>query len=262
MINLNEFKNYLFSCLMFSLISCNQIRVITNVPYPKTEKVKTIALIPVVIGKIDQPIIPLIDAGMFNEKTNKLAVQILKEQKNIVGPLRDTLAKQIAKTLKVNVIYGDQLYNYPGYAEIKNDTESLKTEDKEFPILILPENEKMPLICKKGNVPKAILNDQNKEAIQKICTILNVDAIAVGYTKLSVIGAGMFGTTGTAALSMQVFIIYKSGLILSDANILGKRLTINGKKIEEYRYLLNEYPKLTEILIKDLAGQKYKPVSN
>jgi hypothetical protein len=51
-----------------SFSSCNTLKIYTIQPYKKNDKIKEIALMPVVIGKIDQPIFPLIDAAMFNKK--------------------------------------------------------------------------------------------------------------------------------------------------------------------------------------------------
>jgi hypothetical protein len=241
------------------LSSCNQIRVLTSIPYSKSQRIRSVALMPVVIGKIDQPIFPLIDAGMFNSKTNKIANLLIDEQTKIINAFRDSLALIISNQLKINVLSGDELYENPGFGEVQHNASSMETEDKEFPYLIIPDKEKMPFICKKGNLPKALLSEENKKICITICEKLKVDAIAVSFLNLSVLGASAFGISGALATSIKVSIIDKNGKLVSEGFIVGKNTPINGKKIEDYKLKLNEYPFLAEILIKDMSGQKYKP---
>ena len=59
-------------------------------------------LISTYIGKIEQPVLPLIAAAAFNAKTNKIADQIMDMQSKSVDTHREITAKTIEKYFNWN----------------------------------------------------------------------------------------------------------------------------------------------------------------
>ncbi len=240
-----------------SFSSCNTLKIYTIQPYKKNDKIKEIALMPVVIGKIDQPIFPLIDAAMFNKKTNKIADTITVEAQMMIDTFRYALAQYMTEYFGVKVWYGKELSMKEGYANITHLAESLDTKNEHFPSLILAEGDKMPFQIKKGDVEDGLDSEKAEMIAKEVCSHLNVDALAISFTHLSVISAGGFGLSGNVVLFTEIIMFDKNGIPLSSGYAQGKYTTINGKYIYEYRNKLKEFPFLNEILVKDMAGIKY-----
>jgi len=212
---------------------------------------------PVVIEKVDQPVFPLMDAAMFNKKSNKIADSTTLDGKKMIDTFRYSLAQFMTEQFGANVIYGLELSKRAGYSYIENITESLQTNNEHFPVFILADGDKMPFYIKKGDIEDALDNEKAEMIVKDICLQLNVDALAISYTQLNVLDGGGFGISGNVALITQIFMFDKNGIPLSSGCAQGKYTTINGKYIHEYRSKLKEFPFLSEILVKDMAGIKY-----
>lgn len=209
------------------------------------EKVPTVqnaALISTMIGQIQQPIFPLIDAGIFNSITNGIADQIMDLQKQNVDKCRNIIGKSIQKNLNCKVIYADSLNFLPAFEEMKSKyhyKNSLKLENDNYPMIILAKDDINPFKFIDGKVFSYFKTDLYKEPLADIAQKLNLDLIAVSYSTLSVVNVGTFGIYGNLRLDTYLFLFDKDGNKISDAHTWSTPTNISGGKIRDYMQQLD-----------------------
>ena len=186
---------FFYSCIIL-ICSCSSSK---NIHYygTNTEKIEKIALISTIIGKIDQPTLPLIDAAEFNYKTNDIADKINQLQIQKVDEYRSLLASSIKKYFKCSVIYGDSLHYAQEFGILKEKydfPEALKINNKNFPKLICGSNDINPFQFENGKVTEFFKDPVNyQNPISVICKTLGADIIIVSFSRLLVYGTSAFG---------------------------------------------------------------------
>jgi hypothetical protein len=232
----NFLKLSAWAILLFTFASCSTIRV--SYYGRSEEKVKKIALVSTMIGKVDQQIFPLIDAAIFNAKVNKIADDIFEMEKRNVDKLRDRVGESLAANFKVNVIYGDSLYKLSEYGELKKKFDfkrALDTNNERFPFIIIPKKEINPFMFEKGNVI-SYFNETEKNYTQPISSIANklkVELVAVSYSYIST-GAGSFGISGVAQAITYLFIFDKKGNLISSSTNFSKGTVVSGSNVDHF----------------------------
>ena len=221
--------------------SCATMKV--NYYGKKVDKVQNIALFSTLIGKIQQPIFPLIDAAAFNQKTNSIADQIMDLQKKNIDKCQEIIALSLKKNFKCKVLYADSLHTLDGFAELKEKVDfknSLRIENDHYPVIISAKDDINPFRFEKGDVIKYFNNSTNYKAmVSELGKKLNTDLIAVSYSTLTVAGAGMLGIYGFLRLDTYLFLFDKDGDLISDAHSWSKPTNISGKQIDDYKAQLD-----------------------
>jgi hypothetical protein len=223
--------------LAVAITSCSNM----NITYlgKGNEKVEKIALVSTMIGKIYQPTFPLIDASMFNTKTNKIADQIMDMQKKQVTRCQDAVAKSLQKNFACTVIYGDGLIKNPSYEAFKNKynfKSNLRIEDKNFSTVIIPSNEINPFKYNNANFGEFFDNPSNYKATAKaICDNLKTDHVAISISNLSVNGVSSFGIYGYLCLVTNIYLFNKEGELVTKASTWSQQTSMNGDNVENYK---------------------------
>jgi len=233
----NVLKTIVLAILAIAFTSCSTMKI--NYYGKKIENVQSITLVSTMIGKFQQPIFPLLDAGMFNEKTIKIADRIMDIQQKNIDKYRDIVAGSLKTNFKCKVIYGDSLQNTDGFESLKSSSNfknNLRTENDHFPYIITAKNDINPFRFEKGDVVKYFATPENyKSAIAKIGEKTNTEYIAVSYTTLAVGGVGYFGIYGYLMLDTYIYIFNKNGDLVADGRTWSKPTSIGGKEVEEYQ---------------------------
>ncbi len=102
----------------------------------KVDKVQSITLFSTMIGKIQQPVFPLIDAAIFNAKTNSIADQIIDLQKNNIDHFREIVASSLNRNFNCEILYGPSLEAKTELNEIKINYDfqkALRIDNRHFP---------------------------------------------------------------------------------------------------------------------------------
>ena len=252
----NFLKLFSLAILAIAFTSCATMKV--NYSGKKLNKVENIALFSTLIGKIQQPIFPLIDAGIFNVKTNSIADQIMDLQQKNIDKCQQIVAKSLESNFNCNVLYANSLHDLPGFVELKEKYDfknSLRIESDHFPKIITAKGDINPFKFEKGDVIKYFSNSLNyKSQIIEICKKINVDLVAVSYSTLSVTGAGMMGIYGYLRLDTYIYLFDKDGDLVSDGHSWSKPTNIAGKKIEEYRSQLDNLSIIIEPMMKKVKS--------
>jgi len=222
----------------------------------KVNNVQNIALFSTMIGKIQQPVLPLIDAAAFNEKTNSIADQIMDLQKKNIDKCQGIVASSLNKNFNCKVLYADALHTMAGYVELKEKFDfksALRIENDNYPFVITAKNDINPFRLEKGNVLKYFNSSTNyKGVMAELGKKMNTDLIAVSYTTLTVAAVGMFGIYGNLRLDTYLYLFDKEGDLISDAHTWSKPTNISGKKIDEYRAQLDNLSIIIEPMMNKL----------
>lgn len=238
-------KKYLkvmsIAIIVIAFTSCATMKV--NYYGKKVDKVQNVALFSTMIGEIQQPLFPLIDAAVFNEKTNSISDQIMDLQKKNIDKCQGVVALSLKKNFNCKVTYSDSLHALAGFTELKEKFDfknSLRTENDPYPFIVTAKDDINPFKFEKGDVVKYFNNSTNyKEIISELGKRINTDLIAVSYSNLTVVGAGMFGIYGYLRLDTYLYLFDKDGDLISDAHAWSKPTNISGKQIDEYKSQLD-----------------------
>jgi hypothetical protein len=249
---------FIFKCFIimtFLISSCATLRV--NYSGKKVEKPQNITLISTMLGKIQQPLFPLIDAAAFNDKTNSIADQIMDLQKKNIDKFREIIASSLKRNFNCNILYSDSLLKKSGFEELKSNYDfksSLRIENDHFPFIITATGDINPFRFEKGDVYAYFKNPANfKSVVSTICKKTNADIVVVSYSTLTVTGAGMFGIYGYLRLDTNLYIFDKEGDLISDGHNCSKQTNIGGKEIEQYKGQLDNISLIIEPVVSTVA---------
>jgi hypothetical protein len=208
---------------------------------------KSIALVSTMIGKISQSPVPLLDAPPFNNKTNSIAPFIIKEEELIINDYRDSVASMLKKSCNCEVLSGNTLTTNPGYQDIIkkfNFPENLKTNDENFPNIIIPKDEVNIFNfddTRNFKVINYLINaEKTKNTTSEICKLLGTDFVAVFFSNISITKYGMFGGHAQLGLYTIICIYNEEGKLICKAWIYKPMRTIraSGDNVLDYRAVL------------------------
>jgi|GEM_PF-5914028 len=247
----------LMMTIIVFLSSCFALKVNVPISY-QAQSIDKMALFPVMIGKIEQPLFPLLDAAAFNGKTNKIADQIMDSQQKTIEKIREQIAEKLQEYFKCNVLYGKSLHNLEPYSNLKekyHNKTALRIKNDNFPLVIIGSGDVNPFSFSNGNVTAYFKEQKQYEVIsQDLCEKLNVDAIAISFSRLSVIDVGMFGSSGRLRLETHIYIVDKHGKTIAKGYAHSKPASIKGRELEDYQRVLDEFPMLFNLLAKQLIN--------
>ncbi|MEO9474043.1 MAG: hypothetical protein ABJG41_00860 [Cyclobacteriaceae bacterium] len=206
------------------------------------------------IGPVWQPVLPLIDAAAFNEKTNKISDQILDEEQKRVETFKNVLVTSLSEKLPATILTGSDFTseNAQKY-KVEN---GLQIDTKNFPIVFFSEGDMNMVDFGKGkNVNEIFKNSEElKNSISKFATDLNLETVLISYNRLSVIGVGMFGITGNLRLESYLYLYKSNGDLLMDAYGWTKPTAIDGKELNQYQFQLDNFKELADLLSTELVN--------
>jgi len=250
---------FLFLAVLAIFSSCVSIKVKSPVPYNNSQTINKMLLFPVMIGELRQPVIPLIDAAIYNSKTNNIADQIMDMQNKIVDVYRDTAASILEKYFNCDVIYGEILQNEEGYKELiktHNFKRALRVNNDNFPIIITSTGDINPYKYFDGQVNEYFKNSvDRKETVKYICKELNADALAISYSRLNVYSVTAFGGGAKVRLDTYLYIFNKDGSIIAHGYAYSKPV-FSYYSVDEYNSRLNDYFNIFDLLANKLVNKR------
>ena len=232
--------------------SCAATRVKVNTLYTNGVPVDTLNLVSTMIGPVLQPVLPLIDAAAFNEKTNKIADQILDEEQKRVETYKSLLTKSLSEKIQKPIRTGsDFLSDAANRYKVKN---GIQIDNKNFPIVFFSNGDINIIDFEKGRNVNSIFKDNAELKIQvvKLASELKLKTILISYNRLNVIGAGMFGSTGNLRLETYLYLYNSSGNLLIDAYGWSKPTAIRGKELSDYKFQLDNFQELSNLISQEL----------
>lgn len=227
----------------------------------KVDKLNKVALISTFIQ-----FAPPTDNGLyttiFNEKINSISKELNLLFKDYATSYRDSIGRIISKNYNCEVLYGESLQSNPGFLKLKteyNYPSALATYNAMFPLVFLSSGDINPfkdLAGIKINKPDTTISLVEKKTIQDICSILNVDFIAVSYTNIIAMSGNAY-YKGYLQLFTYFGIFDKDGDLIAWGNKIGDFDRMNAGKIEKYPPMLNSF----YVAIKPMLSEIYRKYS-
>jgi len=238
--------------LVMTLFSCNVVRVTADFSEKEVPKVEKIALVSTYIGKIQQPVLPLIDAGLFNKKTNEIADEIIDMQGRYVDKFRENIAANIEKYFNCEVIYGDKLTALDGFGALKENysfPDNLYIENDHFPVMHIASGDINPFTFDDGKVLKYFDDFNNyKLTVFNMCKEMGWDFVAVSYSQLSILSVSAFGISGAIRLDSYIYVFDKFGDLIAKGKAYSKFTNIKGKELGDYESKIEDFSLISDPL--------------
>lgn len=245
---------FLFFILVF-FNSCRTLKIKTEIPFSDTNIDQEIIHLGTIINKPHQPILPLIDAAIFNKRTNKIAAQIDEFEESIILDLENQFIQELTEKTGLPIIQLEDHLKQESLNFIKNKyhkSSGLFLDNNIFPRLITSKELNF-FSFENGNIPKYFRRSINYgPLVKKICEDINAPKVSLLHAKLAVKGVGPFGVLGSIRLEMYLYIFSSSGRIIGKSKLLSKPKKTEGRRLDDYKNIWLEYPSLMKLLIEDL----------
>lgn len=235
------------------LSSCQTTKVQVYSSYPGIIPIDTLNLVSVIYGPVLQPVIPLIDAAVFNGRTNRISEQILEEQRRMTDVYKETLLKNLNKKITTYIKTGD--YFKDEAAEPYKAREGILIDNENFTVVWFDDGGMNLWDYDRGpNIRDIFENDpQLKSRIAGFTRELNVSNVLVCYNRLAITGVGVFGRSGKIRLESYLFLYDVNGIVIMDAYGWTKPSTIGGRELYEYTAQMDKFDELVILLSNELA---------
>lgn len=237
--------------------SCSTLRITTKVPF-KPEKSGKDALIMVMVDKVELPVLPLIDAAIFNKRPRAIANLIQEEEKKMAASFRDSLSKRITESFGMTVMPLELMRARMDSNNIVHHAASLETGNAHFTHIILPEGEINPIDFPKGDFRTFIMTPKMAQKAKILCQLLQVDAVAFSHSNLQIIGVTAFGAQGNLLLKTRFYMFGVDGKMLAEGEGTSKAWLIQGGDVGQYLEQLEDFNYLNQNMLNDIVGIKFK----
>lgn len=233
----NKHLIFLFSCIFLLLLnSCESVKITYSTTKP-LKKVQKVALVSTSISPVRQPLFPLIDAGILNEKTNKISNDIMVMEKKQIKEIERILTENLKQSFKFELVYAENLHQLGGFSQAKakyHFPKSLRTQNENYPLMIMADTSFVPFAFESGKIWKGMQNGSYKSAAATICKELDVEMLIVSDTYLSMVNANTFGISGALRLETNLFLLDKDGDLLASGISVSKAKNVIGSDIGDY----------------------------
>ncbi len=240
-------------CAVMLFSACLSSKVITEVPMSKN-RYDRLCYINTYIGKVHQPTFPLIDAGIFNKKTNGIAVSIMEYQESISGSLEENVLDALKNKLDSDIVfiddYSKELFES---SDLLIGNKGLLLEEDHFSKIISTYPDYNMFDLRDGKFNKYFDDPINyQKDVIDLCDLLDVDGLIFSRANLAVIGIGAFGTSATLRLQMELMVFDDQGRIAASSKGFTKATSIKGKDITQYMEQWQQKIDLANMIIDDV----------
>ena len=251
----------LFLGITFIFTSCaSSLVVLTPYRQVTSDSIEEMALFPVMIGNLETPVFPLIDAAFFDKKVNSISNEIMTMQSKKVDEIRERTAEILEEYFNCKVLYGKELQAKESYDKLYqkyNFTQNLLLGELVFSKILVASGDMNPYPFIKGDVINHFREEQMYQVmVRNLCRELDVDAIAVGYSRLWFGNVQPFGISAKLKLSTYIVIFNKEGKIIGQGNASSKGFNTKGKDVAEYELSLDDFSLIFRPLVQKIISLK------
>lgn len=251
------FKNIFSSLIVISIlaIGCTPTKIV-KVEYNNPTKntiIDTLYIGTVAFGPFDKAILPLLDAAIFNRKTDALSSEILKIQNENINEIQKYLVDKLTSAELPFKVFGPEDLNAEKFTSYKV-TQPLLLDDSNFPVVQFGENN-INLFEKNGNDYKyeiELNKDPNlsdrlgRQKLQENLKKVGIKYFLVMYNRLSTTGVGFFGMDAALRLESDIIIYNQSGFIVTKGTLISKYFRTSGDNILDYRKAATDYVEIID----------------
>lgn len=213
----------------------------------RIEAVKSVAVAQTMIGSVQQPILPLIDAGIARASTNGISEAIVSAEREII----DSYAHRIAQVLEGEL--GFTVKALAPFGESAGLTGHPPQADERYPLILAGEAnyfeaEDFEDIRGVDFGPVAI----------SLCKASDVDAIALSYSFINVMGADMiFGSS--VRLDSYLYLIDKDGVLVVEGRFCSDLLRTSSSDALGFKRVLELFDTWIDKLATDIRTKMGLP---
>ncbi|HEX6813352.1 MAG TPA: hypothetical protein VF384_17155 [Planctomycetota bacterium] len=162
----------------------------------KLAQVKSVALVPPMIGPLDHCSVPFIPAGISSGRVNGISKQIVDAERSVIGRYASALSEHLRTDLGLQVRVLDARAAWtpkPPPPKVRDDWDSDAAPPPPiyFPVVCERELDPLELTARR---PDELDDVDLAPAARALCGELGVDAIAVSYSLLEVTSAEFWGS--------------------------------------------------------------------
>ncbi len=242
--------------IVFSIILSTSCKPTQQIITPeKSPNITGITLLYTGIENFSRPAFPLIDAGVFNAKTDKLAEQIKEAQISAVERYQKIVSKGLAKTYNCEVKTAQDIYNTSNFknlvAQYRNDSAMFNYNKFTFNQSYIAPHEVNVLDMNKGKMTR-FLKSKKKYApsIAEIFKYIDTEYLAISSSKLYIPRVGSFGVRGYIKLETSLYLFDRMGNIVASSFHYTPNRRITGSKLHEYTSTLDLFDAIFETTLK------------
>ena len=255
----NSKRLIVYTLAILVLTGCQTLKVAHY--GPPAEKMKKVVILTTMIDRIYQPPLPLIDAGIFNGKTNDIAEEIIILQQSHVNEYRKILANSFRKHFNCQVLYGESLHSSPQFTGLVNDYDKpgeLYTGNDNFPMVNISDGDINPFSFGGKRLQKFFQYEPNyRGTLGEMAQKLETDYIIVSISQLAVQRVGPFGSNGQLALHTTLYVFDDEGIMLTEVSNRSTGIFIKGKDPEQYGAVLHDFSVILEPMVQGIEA-RYK----
>ena len=195
-------------------------------------------------------------ASVMNSKIEAIADELILMFEPYPNIYRENVASILKEELNCDVLYGEPLQSMPGFEKLKQNnvfTNTLTSEYEIFPDVFQATNDINPFETAKDFETEK--SPEVKSQIMKTCEGLNVNFVAVSYTRLWCLQGNAF-EKGRMYLTTVLYIYDKDGDCIAwgtQSDMTGVPFSAN--KIEKVQDELDKYPELVKQIISKMGDQ-------
>lgn len=145
--------------------------------------IRKVALVPPIIGGVSLPVFPLLDAGIVRAAVNGISEQIVAAEQAVVSGYGDLLAAHLRNDLRLEVVAMEARHVEASAQKPAEPVAKGNDSPPHFPKVFARDLD--PLAFRNRQIASLASVDLAADA-RRICKALDVDAIAVSYTRLEV----------------------------------------------------------------------------
>ena len=243
------------------LLSCTSLKTCVDNPVDLSQKTKVCVLGTEIIPygrprKIKMS--PLDHEAMFDKKVNKNASRLMVAEESRLDSHYKILCNTLAQKYNVEVL-NDEVISAQLSA---NELIELNKASE----LILPDNYFKKVLCSQKGIHPVMYNSEALHTkkkfefssycaeIQKISDNVDADLFLLSIIEPHNRGVGAFGIAAEIHLEMHLLLYDKTGKLVSHLRAQTKGQNVDGKDIDDFMSIIDDYPFLLDKLL--MANQK------
>ncbi len=242
-----------------SLYSCNTYIVKTEGNSEQVKQFEKIALLNVYIDPPYRPLLPLLDAAVYNSSFSDIYGDVNALHSREIDKLQDYMVRKLKDYSGKEVLAGKELKAKMESLDLEKwdiKTLSCRLDDDDFPKAVISKDGINIFDFSDESRSADYFNSGKVDSVQAklkhLCTALEVDGIIVVTVSVPTTHVGMFGGSGSRSMFEDLFFFDKNGFKICTGIVRAKVSKGDADDLKLYESVLNKYYRWTEIYFQHL----------
>jgi hypothetical protein len=241
--------------LTFTISSCGNLRIKTEMPYQTNAKVKKVALAAVYLNPPLLAETPAGDAPTFNRRLISHQDEIKALFTKEVAKLTNELGMGIEAQYALTTEYGQNLKKLKGYDRLvsKMEKEALKKENEVFSEILISDGSISLFDFEEGEVEDYLENSPRlRSQVKSIGKSLDAELIVFANATVVIDKVQRYGTKANVRLLIDIYLFDEDGRLVGQSYGETEPYIIEGSSAKEFSGVFDAYPVLQKLILTDL----------